>query len=149
LDVAFHLFWLALAKLSLRLRSTSYWGNTSIDASLVCHSLFPFLSPLSFFLFWTQVLLFTLFSLSKFLDHLGEICANYGSYLSHVELDTLSELDTFFVYRHCGTPPSRGNTLISMDIKRMLGYLTGFQLDTLRFVFDLSAIIPDNIEKEN
>jgi hypothetical protein len=51
-----------------------------------------------------------------------------------VELvDTLSGSDTFFVYGHCGTPPtSGGNTFILMDITTMLGYLTGFQLDTPR-----------------
>jgi hypothetical protein len=41
-----------------------------------------------------------------------------------------------------------------MDIKTMLGYLTGFQADTppprnFKKRFDFSAIIPDNIEKEN
>jgi hypothetical protein len=39
-----------------------------------------------------------------------------------------------------------------MDIKTMLGYLAGFQLDTPIIFFkrfDFSAIIPDNIEKEN
>jgi hypothetical protein len=69
-----------------------------------------------------------------------------GSYLSRVELDT------FFVYGHCGISPSGGNTFILMDIKTMLGYLTEFQLDTPRIFskrFDFSAIIPDNIEKEN
>jgi hypothetical protein len=75
-----------------------------------------------------------------------------GSYLSHVELDTLAELDTFFVYGHCGRFPSRRNTFILMDIKTMLGYLTGFQLDTPRKFLKrgtFSAIIPDNIEKES
>jgi hypothetical protein len=38
-----------------------------------------------------------------------------------------------------------------MDINTMFGYLTGFQLHTRIFKkrFDFSAIIPDNIEKEN
>jgi hypothetical protein len=62
------------------------------------------------------------------LDTLSELDTFFvGSYLSHVELDTLSELDTFFVYGHCGISPSRGNTFILMDIKTMMGYLTGFQ----------------------
>jgi hypothetical protein len=55
------------------------------------------------------------------------------SYLSHVELDTLAER-YLLVYGHCGISSSRGNTFILMDIKTMLGYLTGFQLDTPEFV---------------
>jgi hypothetical protein len=42
----------------------------------VCHSFFPYFSPLSFFLFGIQVLLFPPFSLFKFLDHMGKICAH-------------------------------------------------------------------------
>jgi hypothetical protein len=69
-----------------------------------------------------------------------------------VELDTLFELDTFLVYGHCCTSSSRGYKFILMDLKTMLGYLTGFVLDTPRIFkkrFEFSAIIPDNIEKEN
>jgi hypothetical protein len=48
---------------------------------------------------------------------------------------------------------SRGNTFILMDIKTMmLGYLTGFQLDTLRILktsnIDFPAIIPDNRKRK-
>jgi hypothetical protein len=44
-----YLFWLALALAN----SSSYWGKTSIDARLVCHSFFPyFLFFLSFFLYF-------------------------------------------------------------------------------------------------
>jgi hypothetical protein len=54
------------------------------------------------------------------------------SYLSHVELDTLSELDNLFVYGYCGTSSIRGNTFIQMDLNMMLGYLSESNLvDTL------------------
>jgi hypothetical protein len=57
-----------------------------------------------------------------------------------------------FVYGNCGISSSRGYTFILIDIKTMLGYLTGFQLDTPQICFkrfDFPAFIPDNIEKEN
>jgi hypothetical protein len=66
-----------------------------MHVSCVVLSVRSFFLFLSLFLFSTQVLLFPPFSLFKFLDHMGEICAHLGSYLSHVELDTLAELDTF------------------------------------------------------
>jgi hypothetical protein len=43
--------WLWRAKLGLRLRSSSYWGKTPMHARIVCHSLFPYFSPLSSFIF--------------------------------------------------------------------------------------------------
>jgi hypothetical protein len=68
-----------------------------------------------------------------------------------VDLDTLSEFDTFVVYGNVGTSPSRGNIYFNGH-QTMLGYLTGFQLDIPQLYkkrFDFSAIIPDKIEKEN
>jgi hypothetical protein len=55
---------MALARLNLRLRSSSWLGKTSKDARLVCLTLSFRIFSLSFFLFWTQVILdFPLFSI--------------------------------------------------------------------------------------